>query len=146
MDVLAIANLFRRSISFTRVWYQCERDRGTVNPLKFPARYVSARTLVCGRRTLLVGDSALSEDRPAFKSNEESGAHSSDFMDARTYHICSGRSKENAVQLEVARGIGNAYDLMIKIAARSPGSYFIVCSKTKNVCGSIDTSERQHAR
>ena len=67
-------------------------------------------------------------------------------MDARTYHICSGRSKENAVQLEVARGIGNAYELMIKIAARSPGSYFIVCSKTKNVCGSIDTSERQHAR
>jgi hypothetical protein len=56
-----------------------------------------------------------------------------------TYHICSGHAEE-AVKLEAVQGLGNAYELMTKLAAKSPGFYFIVCSKSKTVRGSIDTS------
>jgi hypothetical protein len=56
-----------------------------------------------------------------------------------TYHICSGHADE-AIQLEAVQGLGNAYELMTKLAAKSPGFYFIVCSKSKIVRGSIDTS------
>jgi len=114
--------------------------------LKILAGYVFARKLFRRERILLIGAWLLPGIDSRLNQSVESSAYECDFMDARNYHICSGRSKEDAVQLEVAQGIGNAYELMIKIAAECPGSYFILCSKTKIVCGSIDTSDRQHAR
>ena len=58
----------------------------------------------------------------------------------RSYDICFGRVKEDAVVIETVIGIGNAYDLMTKLASESPGTYFIVCASSNIVCGSIDTS------
>ena len=64
-------------------------------------------------------------------------------MNTHTYHVCLGIADE-AIQLEAVQGIGNAYELMTKLAAATPGCYFIVCSKTKMVCGSIDTTISTH--
>lgn len=58
----------------------------------------------------------------------------------RSYDICSGRMKEDAVVIETVLGMGNAYDLMTKLAWESPGTYFIVRANTDIVCGSIDAS------
>jgi len=63
-------------------------------------------------------------------------------MKAHTFEIYSGQVKKDAVCVETVQGIGNAYELMTKIAARSPGPYFILCRKTNTVCGSINTSVR----
>ena len=58
----------------------------------------------------------------------------------RRYDICFGRMHEDAVIVETVAGMGNAYDLMTKLAWESPGTYFIVCAKTNIICGSIDTT------
>jgi hypothetical protein len=62
-------------------------------------------------------------------------------MEAPLFHLYSGRSKEDGVRIEAIRGVGNAYELMTKVAAQIPGSYFILSTKTNAVCGSIDTSK-----
>jgi hypothetical protein len=62
-------------------------------------------------------------------------------MEAPLFHLYSGHSKDDGVHIEAIRGIGNAYELMTKVAAQSPGSYFILSTKTNAVCGSIDTSK-----
>jgi hypothetical protein len=65
-----------------------------------------------------------------------------------TYEIFSGRIDKNAVCVETVEGLGNAYELMTKIAAETPGPYFIFCSRTQRLCGSINTStwEDTHLR
>lgn len=63
-------------------------------------------------------------------------------MKVHTFEIYSGQVKRHSVCVETVQGIGNAYELMTKIAARSPGPYFILCKKTNTVCGSINTSTR----
>lgn len=60
-----------------------------------------------------------------------------------TYEIFSGRVDKNAVWIETVEGLGNAYELMTKIAAETPGPYFIFCSRTHTLCGSINTSSRE---
>jgi hypothetical protein len=61
-------------------------------------------------------------------------------MEAPIFHLYLGRNKEDAVRIEVIRGMGNAYELMTKVATECPGSYFILSTKTNTVCGTIDTS------
>ena len=60
------------------------------------------------------------------------------------YDIFSGRVDKNAVWIETVEGLGNAYELMTKIAAETLGPYFIFCSRTGTVCGSINTSTREN--
>jgi len=60
------------------------------------------------------------------------------------YDIFSGRVDKKAVWIETVEGLGNAYELMTKIAAETPGLYFIFCSRTGTVCGSINTSTREN--
>jgi len=59
------------------------------------------------------------------------------------YEIFSGRVAKNAVWIETVEGLGNAYESMTKIASETPGTYFIFCSRTRTLCGSIDTSTRE---
>lgn len=61
-------------------------------------------------------------------------------MKVHIFEIYSGHLKKESARVETVQGIGNAYELMTKIAARSPGPYFILCKKTNTVCGSINTS------
>ena len=56
------------------------------------------------------------------------------------YDIYSGRFNDNPTWLESVYGLGNAYELMTKLAAKSPGCYFIACAKTSIIQGTIDTS------
>jgi hypothetical protein len=65
-------------------------------------------------------------------------------MPVPAYDIFSGRVDKSAVWIETVEGLGNAYELMTKIAAETPGPYFIFCSRTHTVCGSINTSIREH--
>ena len=67
-------------------------------------------------------------------------------MRALTYEIYCGRMRQDAVCIEAVQGMGNAYELMTKLAARSPGPYYILCAKTHTVCGSIDTSDNYSLR
>jgi hypothetical protein len=60
-----------------------------------------------------------------------------------TFEIFSGRVDKNAIWIETIEGIGNAYELMTKIAAETPGPYFIFCSRSRTLCGSINTSTRE---
>jgi hypothetical protein len=66
-----------------------------------------------------------------------------DMMMITTFDIFSGRVDKDAVWVETVEGFGNAYELMTKIAAGIPGSYFIVSQKTRSIRGSIDTSTKQ---
>jgi hypothetical protein len=59
------------------------------------------------------------------------------------YEVFSGRVDKKAVWIETVEGLGNAYELMTKIAAETPGPYFIFCSRTRTLCGSINTSTRE---
>jgi hypothetical protein len=61
-------------------------------------------------------------------------------MNAPTYDIYSGHIHGHSVCVESVQGMGNAYELMTKLAAKCPGAYFIRCAKTNIVRGSIDTS------
>ena len=61
----------------------------------------------------------------------------------RRFDVCSGRINEDARIIETVTGMGNAYDLMIRMAWEIPGTYFIVCANTNIVCGTIDTSVTQ---
>ena len=56
------------------------------------------------------------------------------------YDIYSGRINDNPTCLESVYGLGNAYELMTKIAMKTPGRYFIACARTHTVQGTIDTS------
>ena len=56
------------------------------------------------------------------------------------YDIYSGRINDNPTWLESVSGLGNAYELMTKIATKTPGRYFIACARTSIVQGTIDTS------
>ena len=58
----------------------------------------------------------------------------------RRYDIYFGRMGEDAVIVGTVTGMGNAYDLMTKLASESPGAYFVVCANTNIVCGSINTT------
>ena len=58
------------------------------------------------------------------------------------FDIFSGQIDKNASRIETIEGLGNAYELMTKLAERSPGSYFIRDSRTHIIRGSIDTSIR----
>jgi hypothetical protein len=56
------------------------------------------------------------------------------------YDVYSGRINNNPTWLESVRGLGNAYELMTRLATKSPGPYFIARANTKVVQGTIDTS------
>ena len=56
------------------------------------------------------------------------------------YEIYSGRIHDDPILLESVYGLGNAYELMTKIATKTPGRYFIACARTSIVQGTIDTS------
>ena len=56
------------------------------------------------------------------------------------YDIYSGRIHDNPTLLDSVYGLGNAYELMTKIATKTPGRYFIACARTSIVQGTIDTS------
>jgi hypothetical protein len=58
------------------------------------------------------------------------------------FDIFSGQIDKNASRIETIEGLGNAYELITKLAERSPGSYFIRDSRTHIIRGSIDTSIR----
>ena len=60
--------------------------------------------------------------------------------DAPVYDVYSGRITDNPTWLESVHGLGNAYELMTRIATKSPGPYFIARANTKFVQGTIDTS------
>jgi hypothetical protein len=57
------------------------------------------------------------------------------------YDIFSGLRDKDAVWLECVEGLGAAYERMKKIAAKSPGPYFVFCAQTHAVLASIDTSK-----
>ena len=59
------------------------------------------------------------------------------------FDIFSGRVDKDAVWVETVEGLGNAYELMTKVAAEAPGPYFIVSRKTHTIRGSINTSKPQ---
>ena len=56
------------------------------------------------------------------------------------YDIYWGRANDNPTWVDSVDRLGDAYELMTKVAATSPGTYFIVCARTGTVRGSIDTS------
>ena len=56
------------------------------------------------------------------------------------FDIFCGHVNADASQIETVEGLGNAYELMTKLAARVPGRYFILDRRTHMVRGSIDTS------
>ena len=60
--------------------------------------------------------------------------------DAPVYDVYSGRITDNPTWLESVHGLGNAYELMTRLATKSPGAYFIARANTKFVQGTIDTS------
>ena len=47
------------------------------------------------------------------------------------FDIFSGRVDKDAVWVETVEGFGNAYELMTKVAAKTPGPYFIISQKTR---------------
>jgi hypothetical protein len=67
-------------------------------------------------------------------------------MPAPSYGIFSGRVYKNAVWIAAIEGLGNAYELMTRIAAETPGPYFVFCPRTHTVRGSIDTSKPEEIR
>lgn len=56
------------------------------------------------------------------------------------YDIYCGRVRGNPTWLELVNGLGTAYELMTKLAAKSPGPYFFARANTNIVRGTIDTS------
>jgi hypothetical protein len=60
--------------------------------------------------------------------------------DVPVYDVYSGRITDNPTRLESVHGLGNAYELMTRLATKSPGPYFIARANTKLVQGTIDTS------
>jgi hypothetical protein len=58
------------------------------------------------------------------------------------YDIFSGCADKDALWIETVEGLGNAYDLMTKIAAESPGRYFVFCPRSHAIRGSINTLGR----
>jgi len=67
-------------------------------------------------------------------------------MPVPTYDIFAGRVDRDAIWIEAVEGLGNAYELMTKIAAKTPGQYFVFCPRTHTVRGSIDTSVPEEIR
>jgi hypothetical protein len=63
-------------------------------------------------------------------------------MHVPTYDIFSGRI-DDAIWIEATKGLANAYERMAKIAEEKPGPYFVFCSESHTVCGSIDTSSQE---
>jgi hypothetical protein len=64
-------------------------------------------------------------------------------MSDATYDIFSGRLNSAAMWIEAVEGLGNAYQRMTELAANSPGCYFIFCTRTHTVRGSISTGNRE---
>jgi hypothetical protein len=64
-------------------------------------------------------------------------------MKIPSYEIFSGAFDKNAVWIKTVRGLGNAYEQMTKLAAQSPGEYFIFSAKTRRICGSINTASKR---
>jgi hypothetical protein len=60
--------------------------------------------------------------------------------DVPVYDVYSGRITDHPTWLESVHGLGNAYELMTRLATKSPGPYFIARANTKFVQGTIDTS------
>jgi len=67
-------------------------------------------------------------------------------MPVPTFDVFSGRVDKNVFWIEAVEGSGNAYERMTKLAAQSPGPYFVFCTRTPTVCGSIDTSVPEEIR
>lgn len=67
-------------------------------------------------------------------------------MPVPTYDIFAGRVDKDATWIEAVEGLGNAYELMTRIAAETPGPYFVFCSRTHRICGSINTSQPEDFR
>ena len=60
-------------------------------------------------------------------------------MKLHHYDIFSGCADKNPVWIETVEGLGNACDLMTKIAAESPGRSFVFCPRSHALRGSINT-------
>jgi hypothetical protein len=67
-------------------------------------------------------------------------------MPNSTYDIFSGQLNNAAIWLESVEGLGNAYQRMTELAAMSPGCYFIFCTHTHTVRGSINTLTPEERR
>jgi hypothetical protein len=63
-----------------------------------------------------------------------------------TYDIFSGHVNKAALWIEAVDGLGNAYQRMTELAANSPGCYFIFCTRTQTVRGSINTGTSEERR
>ena len=72
--------------------------------------------------------------------NPDRSGRSGQAVHSPVYDIYSGRIHENPTWLESVHGLGNAYELMTRLATKSPGPYFIARAKTSIVQGTIDTS------
>jgi len=64
-------------------------------------------------------------------------------MSDTTYDIFSGHLNNAALWIEAVEGLGNAYQRMTELAVNSPGCYFIFCTRTHTVGGSIHTRNRE---
>ncbi|HTZ48566.1 MAG TPA: hypothetical protein VMH20_13295 [Verrucomicrobiae bacterium] len=67
-------------------------------------------------------------------------------MPDATYDIFSGQMNNAALWVEAVEGLGNAYQRMTELAANSPGCYFIFCTRTHTVRGSINTVNPEEQR
>jgi hypothetical protein len=59
------------------------------------------------------------------------------------YDIFSGQVDKDALWIGAVEGLGSAAMQMHQLAAEKPGSYFLFCTKTRQVLASIDTSKPQ---
>jgi hypothetical protein len=62
-------------------------------------------------------------------------------MNVPRYDIFSGRTHKDAVWIEAVDGLANANARMKRLAAESPGPYFVFSIETGAVIASIDTSK-----
>jgi hypothetical protein len=90
-------------------------------------------------------------DMPSISAYHLESSHAQDVADhverfvrwqtpIRRFDVFSVQADGNASRIETVEGLGNAYELMTKVAERSPGRYFVLNPRTHIVQGSIDTS------
>jgi hypothetical protein len=62
-------------------------------------------------------------------------------MFTSTYDIFSGHVDKDAMWIGAVQGLGSAAMRMHQLAAEKPGTYFVFCTRTRQVLASIDTSK-----
>ena len=60
-------------------------------------------------------------------------------MSGPSFDIFSGTSGEDALWLENVEGLSNARERMTRLAAQTPGRYFIFSSETQSILARIET-------